>query len=432
MTDKALIGTDGANERLLRLWRTGRWWLAIALALVVLPYVPGLDSGFGRSLLSQIGIAAIFALSYNLLLGQTGLLSFGHAVFFGLGSYFAIHALRMINGGLPLPVFLLPLFGALGGLVFGLLFGAIMTRRGGTVFAMISLGVGELVGAASLMFTGFFGGEEGISADRTEAPHLFGLRFATQIEVYYLIAAWFLISLVAMYAFTRTPVGRMCNAVRDNAERAEFVGYNPRRVRFIAFVMAGTFAGVAGGLNAINYEIVTADSLSAIRSGGVLLMAFIGGMGHFFGAILGAALITWVQVSLSEYSAGWQLYLGLFFVVMVLFAPGGLAELIMRHKPLLQSRALPRVLASYLLALPPLLVMLFGTVMFLEMNYLMATKPELGNKLTVFWMDLDASQIGPWALSVGTAVIGFVGFRLTWPVIARAWNAAPRPKEDAP
>ena len=207
---------------------------AAAALLAVLPWVPGLDSNFARSLLSQMGIAAIFAISYNLLLGQTGLLSFGHAVYFGLGGYAAIHFLRAVNGGLPIPVPFVPLAGALAGLAAGIVFGAVATRRAGTIFALISLGVGELVHAASLMLPGFFGGEEGVTASRTKAPHWLGLDFGSQLQVYYVIAFWLLVAALLMHAFMRTPVGRMCNAVRDNPERAEFIGYNPQRVRFIA------------------------------------------------------------------------------------------------------------------------------------------------------------------------------------------------------
>ena len=288
-----------------------RLWLAVIAVLALLPHVPGLDSDFGRSLLSQMGIAVVFALSYNVLFGQTGLLSFGHAVYFGLGGYVAIHVMRAINLGLPLPMPLVPLAGAAGGLLFGALFGAVTTRRAGTIFALISLGVGELVYAATFMLPGFFGGEEGITASRTKG-HALGLQMGSQLAVYYLIALWALIAAWLMRAFGRTPVGRMCFAVRDNAERAEFVGYNTQGVRFFAFAVAGLFAGLAGGLHAINYEIVAADAVSAQRSGTVLLMAYIGGAAHFAGPILGAVTLTWLQTSLSGYTSAWLLYLGLF------------------------------------------------------------------------------------------------------------------------
>ena len=408
----------------------GGRWIALAAALGALPLVPGLNSDFGRSMLSQMGIAAIFALSFNMLLGQTGLLSFGHAVYFGLGGYTAIHVMRLINAGLPVPMPLVPLFGAAGGLFFGILFGSVTTKRAGTVFAMISLGLGELVVAASLMLTRFFGGEEGITANRTRGPHPFGLNFGSQLEVYYIIAAWVFVSVALMYAFTRTPLGRMGNAVRDNPERAEFVGYNPQRVRFITFAISAMFAGVAGGLHAINYEIVAAEALGAARSGAVLLMAFIGGIGTFAGPVLGAVVITWLQVSLSDWSAAWQLYLGLFFVIMVLFAPGGLTSLVLMHVPLIRTRRLHRLLPSYLIIAVPALVMTVGAVFLLEINYRLATKPELGTRTTFLSIPVDMATPWPWLAGLGVLAVGLFGFRRSWPLVADAWNAVGEPAEQ--
>ena len=408
-----------------------RWFVALALALLALPLVPGFGNDFGLSLLSQMGIAAIFALSFNMLLGQTGLLSFGHAVYFGLGGYVAIHAMRLINAGLPVPMPLVPLFGAAGGLFFGVLFGSVTTKRAGTVFAMISLGLGELVGAASLMLTRFFGGEEGITANRTRGPHPFGLTFGSQRQVYYVIAAWVLVSVALMYAFTRTPLGRMCNAVRDNPERAQFVGYNPQRVRFITFAISATFAGVAGGLSALNYEIVAAEALSAARSGAVLLMAFIGGIGTFAGPVLGAIVITWLQVSLSDWSAAWQLYLGLFFVIMVLFAPGGLTSIIQMHMPLVRGGRLTRLLPSYVFAAVPAIVMVAGAVFLLEINYRLATKPELGTRTTFLGIPVDMATPWPWLAGLTLLGVGLYGMRHSVRLVTEAWGAASEPARVA-
>jgi len=404
--------------------RTYRSWIAAGVLLLVLPHVPGLDSNFGRSLLSQMGIAAVFALSYSLLLGQTGLLSFGHAVYFGLGAYAAIHLMRAINGGLPLPLPLVPLAGAAGGLAVGLLFGAVTTRRAGVVFTLISLGVGELVFAAMRMLQGFSGGEEGVTANRSRGPHLFGLDFASQLQVYYLIVFWALVAAALMHFFIRTPVGRMCNAVRDNPERAEFIGYSAQRVRFTVFAAAAMFAGLAGGLHAVNYEIVAAEAVGAARSGAVLLMVCIGGASHFVGAILGAITITWLQVSLSDYTAAWQLYLGLFFMAIVLFAPGGLAGLVMMHAPLLRRAAFPDLLRAYAVASMPAVAMLAGAVMLLEINYRLSTQPEAGTRITLLRVSLDAATPWPWLAAALLLVGGFLAFRRTWPGVAAAWQRA--------
>ncbi|MDQ2963590.1 MAG: branched-chain amino acid ABC transporter permease [Pseudomonadota bacterium] len=383
-----------------------------------------MNTDFGRSLLSQMGIAAVFALSFNVLLGQTGLLSFGHAVYFGLGGYAAIHFMRAINHGLPLPVPLVPLAGAAAGLLFGLLFGSVTTRRAGTIFALITLGIGELVYAATFMLPAYFGGEEGITASRTRGPDIFGINFGSQVQVYYVIAVWALIAALLMYAFIRTPVGRMCNAVRDNPERAEFVGYNTQRVRLFAFSVAGLFAGLAGGLHAINYEIVAADSVSALRSGTVLLMAYIGGVGHFAGPVIGAVILTWLQVSLSGYTSAWLLYLGLFFVMTIVFAPTGLAGLIMMHGPIVHTKAFRRVLRAYAIALVPAAIMTMGAVLLIEMSYRVSTQPELGTRMRIFWITVDAATPWPWIAAIASLFVGFYVLRKIWPFVAAAWDRA--------
>ena len=417
---------DGAPGHALAalLWQwaaSKRLWLGATAVLLVLPFFPGLGSSFARSLLSQMGIAAVFALSYSLLLGQTGLLSFGHAVYFGLGAYAGIHLMRAINGGLPIPMPLVPVGGAAVGLAFGLLFGALTARRAGVVFALISLGVGELVLASMRMLQGFSGGEEGITANRGLGPHFFGLTFASQLQVYYVIVIWAVLAAALMVAFLRTPVGRMCNAVRDNPERVELVGYDPVRVRLLAFSVAAMFAGLAGGLHALNYEIVAADAVGPGRSATVLLMAYIGGIANLLGAVLGAIVITWLQVSLSDYTTAWQLYLGLFFMAIVLFAPGGLAGLLAMHVRLLRTRSRTRVFRAYAIAALPAGAMVAGAVTLLEINYRRATQPEAGPRVTLFGLTMDTSTPWPWLAAGCLALFGFLALRRSWPLVAAAW-----------
>ena len=407
-----------------------RGWLAAFAAIVLMPLVPGFDSDFGRSLLTQMAIASVFALSYNVLFGQTGLLSFGHAVYFGLGGYAAIHLMRAINHGLALPMPLVPLGGAIAGLAFGALFGTIITRRAGTIFALITLGIGELAYAAAFMLPTLFGGEEGITASRTRGPALIGVGLASQIAVYYVVAAWAFVAALAMRAFTATPVGRMCNAVRDNPQRAEFVGYDPRVVRLVACCVAGLFAGLAGGLHAIDYEIVAADSVGALRSGSVLLMTCIGGAGHFAGPVLGAVVLTWLEASLSGYTSAWLLYLGIFFMIVVVFAPRGLAGLIAMHAPLVRTRAFGRVLIAYAVAAVPAGVMFVGLMTIVEMSYRVSTQPELGTRMRIAGIAIDAASPASWIAAAAVVVVGFVAFRATWPIVATAWKLAG--KQDAP
>ena len=179
----------------------GRWilWGGTALVFLAAPHV--FTSGFTLTLMTQMGTLIIFALSYNMLLGQGGMLSFGHAVYSGLGAYFTVHALNLIGKGtFAFPVTLLPLVGGVAGLAFGVLFGYVTTRRAGTTFAMISLGIGEMVFACSLMFPGFFGGEGGVTTNRVIGKPFLGISFGPAMQVYYLIAVWCFLCMAAMFA----------------------------------------------------------------------------------------------------------------------------------------------------------------------------------------------------------------------------------------
>ncbi len=145
--------------------------------------------------------------------------------------------------------------------------------------------------------------------------------------------------MIAMFALTQTPLGRMANAVRDNPERAQIRRLQPHP-RALPRVVPGRHSSPASpaALGAINYEIVTAENVGVVASGNVLIMAFIGGVGHFFGPIIGAVLVSFLQSALSSYTQAWLLYFGLFFVVMIMFAPGGIASLITVHAPALRAR----------------------------------------------------------------------------------------------
>lgn len=402
----------------------GRWaiWSATALLFAVLPLV--FHKGFAITLLSQMGIMIVFALAYNMIFGQGGMLSFGHAVYSGLGAFFAIHALNWVGEGrLWLPVSLIPLVGGVFGAVFGVLFGYVTTKKAGTPFAMITLGIGELVFAASLMFPGFFGGEGGISTNRVVGEPFLGITFGPAIEVYYLIAIWCFASMVAMYAFSHTPLGRISNAVRDNPERAEFIGYSAQHVRFLVIVASAFFCGIAGGLSAINFEIVSAENVSTARSGGVLVAAFIGGAGFFFGPILGAVIFIFFAVALSDYTSAWQFYLGAFFVLMVMYAPGGVASLIAMNLRVMRHGLLGRLAGPYgALALAGA-VLLVGIIAVVEMSYQLTLNFASGSQLRLFGRDVDASSWQAWTIASALVVAGGLAFEAARRRFARTWDA---------
>ena len=375
--------------------------------------------------MNQMAITIVFALAYNMLLGQGGMLSFGHAVYMGLGGFFCVHLMNMVAAEewfLPIP--LLPLFGGIFGLAFAMVIGFFSTRRAGTVFAMISLGIGELIAACSIIIVVFFGGEEGISGDRTMGPEIFGLDFGSQIEVYYLTAAWLLVSAAAMYFYSRTPIGRLANAVRDNEERAEFLGYSQRYVRLISFCASGFFAGIAGGLFAINFEILTEENLNLVTSGTILLITFLGGVGFFIGPIIGAIFFTLLQTVLSLYTEIWQLYVGALFVLTVMFFPGGMSGLLFMHVRPYQLGKLNILFLPYLKTFLPATAAILGGVGFLEIAF-HAKNASVGDQMmTLFWLTFDSHGLIPWLVCVLLAIVGgYLACRMA-PLLRDAWDEA--------
>jgi branched-chain amino acid transport system permease protein len=413
------------NRTFERRWH---WWLGLALA-VALPWAfynwaDGRHSGFSLTLLSEIGMLVIFALSYNMLMGQAGLLSFGHAAVFGLGGYCTAHALNAIVGnGIWFPMELVPLIGGLGGMFFGVILGYLATKQRATAFAMITLGLGELVTAAALMFMLFFGGEGGISTDRVIDASVFGLEYAQSIEVYYLIVAWAFIATWLMRLQTQTPLGRMANAQRDNFERTQFVGYDPRLIRFYQFVLAGFFAGIAGGLYAVLHEILTFDAVAAQKSATALLASYIGGIGGFFGPIVGAVVVVLMQSGISLLSSAWMLYLGTLFVLMVMYAPGGITGLIAEHAPIARTGRLRKLAVPYLRVLPPALLCLAGFVALVETAAFMSIGAAQGKELNIAGYSVEPGTWTPWIAGLALLAAGGLWLKAESRVFARTWNA---------
>ncbi len=388
-------------------YNVGRWiiWSLFAIVLIFAPLV--FTSNLSGTMLAQMGIAIIACLSYNMLLGQGGMLSFGHAVYTGLGSFMAIHALNAVTAGNSnIPVSLIPLVGGVAGMGFAVILGFVTTKKSGTPFSMITLGIAELVFAMSLMFSEFFGGEAGISGNRVAGDTVWGITFGPQIQIYYLIAIYTFVCVALMYAFTQTPLGRILNAVRDNPERVEFIGYNTQKVRYFAFILAGFFAGISGGLGALNFEIVTAEVVGAGRSGGYLLFTFLGGATFFFGPIIGAILMVLAFVLLSEFTKAWLLYLGLLFLFMVMYAPGGIASLIMMNLRVASFGKLKQIWVSYLGLFVTGLVALLGAGAMIEMVYHLQLNSALGDTLKFLGITLNAKGVDSWVGSIFVMLTG--------------------------
>ena len=399
-------------------------WAGFAIVLVLAPLL--LSSSLSLNILSQIGYLTIICLSYNIKLGQGGMLSFGHAVYTGLGSFAAVLAINYLSKhNIGVPLVFVPLIGGLMGALVSVPLGYISTKKAGTTFAMISLGIGELVVAIAMMLPDVFGGDGGISINRTYGQPLLGLNFGPQIQVYYLIAVYCFVCTALMFAFTGTPLGRMLNAVRDNPERVAFIGFNTQRVRWYAFIISGFFAGIGGALAAINFEIFnSADALSGLKSGAYLLFTFLGGVTFFFGPIIGAVLMVLASVLLSELTSAWLLYLGFVFLLMVMYAPGGVASLIMLNVRMAHFGKLRRLWGLYGGLLVTGVLMMLGVAALIEMIYHRQLNAGAGPVVRYLGLPLDTHAQWPWLGAAALTVVGWLLFEGVRRRFARAWGAA--------
>lgn len=383
------------------------WALLIAVTLLSIPAI--FSSSTALNLIAQICIAAVLGLSFNILLGQTGLLSFGHAMYAGLGAFASVHVMNQIGlGEYVLPVSFIPLVGGLAGLMVGAICGWISSKKAGIVFSMISLGISELVFAMAPMFPQFFGGEAGISTNRVIGDASFGISFGPQIEVTYLIIVWTLMSMGAMFFLTLSPLGILATAVRDNPERVAFLGVNPRLIRFLMICFASFFAGISGALSVLHFEIATTDSLSMYRSGSILLFTYIGGISLFLGPVLGAILAVCMTVFLSELTPAWQLYLGLLFILVVSFAPKGISGVIFRYldsvKAANQRENLVNLIGRSCLHLFVNVLIGLSLVILIELTYQMRFADQ--QLMVLDRLELTPFNLNHWLVPIGMLVLG--------------------------
>lgn len=325
------MGLDMASAAMAPSGSRGRARTAapVALAAVLVGLLASTGAGFTLLLGTQVLVLWCFGLSFQVLFGRTGMLSFGHAVNFGLAALMTAHTVRAL-GALPgWPVYeLLPIAGAVCGLLCGVVLGYPITRRSGIAFAMVTLGVGELVAACFLMFPGFFGGEAGVTLRRTAVGSMFGVDYGQPRAQFLFTAAWVFVVLALVGWIGRTPYGMASRAVRENPERVQYLGFRTATVRWVSCLVASTLAGVAGALSALAYEIVTVDSVSLHTSANVLLMTVIGGLQSVFGPLVGAVFLTVMQSVVSDFTRAWLFYYGMVFLLLILLAPDGVIGLL--------------------------------------------------------------------------------------------------------
>ena len=312
----------------------------------------------------QMLVAALFANAYSLLSGRAGMLSFGHAAYFGIGAFATVHAMNAAGGAGLLPTPLMPLAGAAAGLALGIVAGWFATQRSGTTFSMITLAIAELLHALAPQLKGLFGGESGISTMRAPA---WGLNFGSTTQVYYLTLVWVLLSLALLYFHSLTPAGRLTLALRENSHRLRFLGYKVHGLGVSVFAISAMFSGLAGGLQALSNEAANYAVFDAGVSASVVLNSYIGGVGSFLGPTLGAAIMSFFGYAVSDATQSWLLYQGLLFVAVMMFVPAGLSGLVVTASRLVRQRGWRTAVPVGLLAAGASLLLCAGGVFVIEM-----------------------------------------------------------------
>ena len=309
--------------------------LAIAaLAAIAAPFVMPVN------IATEILIFGIFAMSANLLIGVAGLYSFGQAAFFGVGGYVAGYCFKNTE----LPLFAGLALATVGGAVVAGLVGSISIRRSGIYFMMLTFAFNQMIYYVAYSWRSVTGGEDGLGGIKRPAlsvPLWGNIDLGVQTNFYTLSALMFLLSFVLLYRMTRSPLGLVLEAARQNPRRTASIGFSVYRTQLIAFVVAGAMAGLAGALFALLYRIMPIDAISWASSGTVVFMVVIGGMSSMLGPVMGAAIFIWLQGFFSLYWSRWPLLFGVFIILVVLFLRGGLVELFERVRGLF-GKPVPR------------------------------------------------------------------------------------------
>lgn len=294
--------------------------------LVLLAVLPSLLPPYQLRLVTEAVIFSLYAVSYNLLLGYAGLLSFGHAMFFGVGAFSVAVAINHIPG---LPCLAAVGLATLGSIVVGLVVGLLLLKVKGTPYALLTLAFNALFFAIGVKWHTVTGGDDGLSVSQPIINLGLGvLDPGRPKDFYYLTLIILGGALILCWRFTRTAMGHSVLLLRENEERMRFLGYNTNVTRLILFVFTGALAGLAGSFYTLLNAFVSLDAVSIDMTTKVLLMTFLGGTGSFLGPVLGSFFYTYVQDFLSNLTDNWPLIMGVIFIVMVLFAPGGLSGLI--------------------------------------------------------------------------------------------------------
>ncbi|MFD2922294.1 branched-chain amino acid ABC transporter permease [Halobacillus naozhouensis] len=293
-------------------------YLQSAVVLLLFAAAPFFISSFHITLLTEILILAIFALSLNVLVGYTGMVSLGHAAFFGTGAYSAGIIAQHISANM-----LITLFGAvLCSIVLAGIIGLFCMKVNGFYFLMLTLAFSQMVYSFVYQSTGWTGGSNGLSG--IPSPVLFGWEIPNIVWLFYVIAALFMMLYAGLRIVVGSPFGKVLVGIRENEKRLKSMGYNTYLYKYAAFVISGALGGVSGSLYTYFNGFIAPSDVYWTMSGTVLIMVLIGGSGTMIGPVLGAAMIVILETVIATYTDMWMLILGSIFILFVIFFPSGI------------------------------------------------------------------------------------------------------------
>ena len=376
-------------------------WGFVLLVLALIPIWASRD--WHLIVISQVGITIIFSMSFNQLLGQTGLLSLGHSIFMGAGSYFSgLILLKINNGDMHIPLFILPLIGGIAGFIFAGIIGYFTVQRSGMIFAILTLAILEFVNSFSISFPSILGG---MAIDRTLNTNFFNIDYGSKRSVCFIVMAWLFITLYICYYFLKTPLGKMCNAVRENSFRAEYIGYSSYMIRYLSFCFSGFIAGIAGTLFVINYELVSPEVFSLRESFNILCATFIGGTGFFLGPIIGATFFSLSSMALTRSTEIWSLYQGILLMIFVLYFPRGLAGFFFDQNYLIKSKSFSVLIHHYFKLTVPIIITTISIAWLTEcLNIILNHKDR--SEFTFLWTLFSISNPVNWVVAILLTALG--------------------------
>lgn len=305
--------------------------LARLIVLAALTVFPLIVTEYPRTLVTEIYIYGIFAMSLDLLFGFTGLMSFGHAAFFGLGAYtvvilgvqFGISAWLGILAGI--------IVASLGAVVVGYF----CTQTSGVTFLMLTLAFSQLFFSAAVKWRDVTGGSDGISL--IEKPTLFGLSLYDPFAMYYVVLSLFVVSYAVLNRVIASPLGHAFIGIRENEPRMRAIGFRTRAFKIVSFSVGGAFAGLAGGIYAIYNDFISPDALYWTSSGDILIIVILGGAGTLIGPVIGTAVFLLMKNLVSSHSEHWMLIIGIIFISCVMFFPRGIWGTLAKVRPKINS-----------------------------------------------------------------------------------------------